>query len=220
MGGTVCPSYPATNEAVFFNVLGTEAKETSDQLMVQALAEALAFLESAPTATADGGFGTSDMTQWLWGLRHRVKFESILKSYVGGNEAWRERSARAHHEKFTINTDRIPLTANLPDGDPRNGLEWFPRGGDQWSIDAANPGIGEGDFRFGSGPAMSLVFKLKDGMIEGHFVLPGGQSGLTDSPFFDDQTKLLLANDYITVRFTPEEAATHATGREVYLPAP
>ena len=213
--GALASWNPATGESVFFDVLGTEAKETSDQLMVQALADALAYLESPKTAPNDGGFGTTDMSQWLWGLRHQVRFESILKSYIGGNDA-----LALITNKFAINTERIPLAANLTAADPRRGLEWFPRGGDQWSVDAANPGIGGGDFTYGSGPAMRLVFKLKDGNVEGHFVLPGGQSGLTDSPFFDDQAKLWLANDYLRVRFTPDEVATHATGREVYLPAP
>jgi acyl-homoserine lactone acylase PvdQ len=109
--------------------------------------------------------------------------------------------------------------SGLTGSDPRRDLKWFPRGGDQWSVDAANPGFG-GDFTYGSGPAMRLVFKLKDGKVEGGYALPGGQSGLTDSPFFDDGVKLWLGNAYHPVRFTPAEVAAHALGREVYVPKP
>ncbi len=213
--GALASWNPATGESVFFDVLGTEAKEMSDQLMVQALADALAFLESEPTAPNDGGFGTTDMSRWLWGLRHQVRFESLLESFGGDNPL-----LALIADKFAINTKRLPLLPSLPNGDPRKGLEWFPRGGDQWGVDAANPGIGGGDFTYGAGPAMRLVIALKGGAVDGRFILPGGQSGLTSSPFFDDQAKLWLANDYLQVRFTPDEVAAHATGRELYLPAP
>lgn len=208
---------PATEESVFFDVLGTERKESSDELMVQALVDALAFLESAPgdTEPNEGGFGTADMDAWLWGLRHQVRFESILASYVGGNAA-----LSLITDQFSITTDRLPLMSLLPSGDPRAVLKWFPRGGDQWSVDAANPGLGGGNFTHGSGPAMRLVFRLKDGEVEGGFVLPGGQSGLTSSEYFDDQAKLWLGNEYLTVHFTPAEVAAHAIARDVFVPAP
>ena len=208
---------PATGESVFFDVLGTEAVESSDELMVKALADALAFLESPGDVSQSGavGFGTDEMDAWLWGLRHQVRFESILASYVGGNAA-----LSLITDQFAITTARLPLAEGMGADDPRAGLKWFPRPGDQWSVDAANPGIGGGDFTHGSGPAMRLVVKLKDGEVEGHFVLPGGQSGITDSPYFDDQARLWLGNEYLTMRFTPAEVAAHALGREVYLPAP
>ncbi|MBL8787885.1 MAG: penicillin acylase family protein [Deltaproteobacteria bacterium] len=204
----------ATGEAVFFDVLGTEAIETSDELLVKALVDALAFLEGASTGPGNGGFGTTDMSQWLWGLRHQVRFESILAGYIGDNPA-----LSIITDQFAITTERLPLMSGLTGSDPRRDLKWFPRGGDQWSVDAANPGFG-GDFTYGSGPAMRLVFKLKDGKVEGGYALPGGQSGLTDSPFFDDGVKLWLGNAYHPVRFTPAEVAAHALGREVYVPKP
>ncbi len=207
---------PDTGESVFFDVLGTEAKESSDELMVKALIDALAFLESPPgdQQPSLGGFGTPDMDAWLWGLKHQAKFESILASYVGNDPA-----LSLLTEQFAITTDRLPLMPNLPAGDPRAALKWFPRGGDQWGVDAANPGIGGGDFSFGSGPAMRLVFRLKDGAVEGGFALPGGQSALTDSPYFDDQAKLWLANDYFELHFEPVAAAANAVGRDLFVPA-
>jgi len=207
---------PATGESVFFDRLGTPALETSDELMLRALVDALAYLESGTAGAASGGFGTADMDAWLWGLRHQVRFESILGSYVGDDPALSLITA-----DFSITTERIPLMPSLPAGDPRKSLKWFPRPGDQWSVDAANPGLGVGeDFTHGSGPAMRLVFALKDGQVQGRFILPGGQSALVDSPHFDDQVRLWLANDYYTVRFAPADVAAGAIGREVYVPAP
>lgn len=206
---------PETSESVFFDVLGTEEKEHSDYLLVKALVDALGFLESAPSGPGLGGFGTAEMQAWLWGLRHQVRFESILASYVGDDPA-----LSLITDQFAITTERVPLVAGgLPQGDPRRGLKWFPRDGDQWSVDAANPGLGGGDFTYGSGPAMRLVFKLAADGVEGLFVLPGGQSGLTDSEYFDDQARLWLGNEYLRVRFAPADVAEGAIGREVYVPA-
>ena len=55
------------------------------------------------------------------------------------------------------------------------GLTWFPRGGDQWGVDAANPGLGGTNFTYGSGPAMRMIYHLKDGQVSGRTILPGGQ---------------------------------------------
>ncbi len=205
---------PATGESVFFDRLGTEAIESSDELLVQALVDALAFLESTPSAPADGGFGTPDMSVWLWGMRHQARLESILLSYGPRSD-----TLALITNQFAIDTERIPLMDNLPQGDPRRALTWFPRHGDQWGVDAANPGFG-GDFTHGSGPAYRLIVALKDGQVEGHFVIPGGQSGIVASPHFDDQLKLWLANDYLKVLFTPAEVAAGALGRELFVPAP
>lgn len=205
---------PETQESVFFDVLGTDRKETSDELMVKALVDALDFLSSEPTGPGDGGFGTADMSRWLWGLRHQAMLRSIVASFVP------DPSLAIIGDNFSITTERLPLWPDLTPDDPRHGLKWFPRGGDQWSVDAANPGIGGGDFRYGSGPAMRIIFELKDGHAAGGIVLPGGQSGIADSPHFDDMVPLWLGNEYLPLRFSPSEVAAGATGREVYLPQP
>jgi acyl-homoserine lactone acylase PvdQ len=57
---------------------------------------------------------------------------------------------------------------------------------------------------------------LKDGEVSGQNIIPGGQSGLTDSPFFSDQAELWLANEAYPIRFKVEDVVAGATGREVY----
>ena len=51
--------------------------------MLLALVDALAFLKSEPKSAGEGGFGSDDMEDWIWGLRHWVKFESVLAELVG-----------------------------------------------------------------------------------------------------------------------------------------
>ena len=203
---------PQTEESVFFDRLGTPEVETSDELMLGAILEAVQWL-SGPGGQGEGGFGSEDMDTWLWGLRHQARFESILAGFIGDDPALALITGQ-----FAITTDIHPLAASLPAGDPRRGLRWFPRGGDQWAVDASNPGLGGDRYTYGSGPAMRLWFALKDGAVEGGFVLPGGQSGITTSPYFADQTRLWLGNEYLPVRFAPADVAAGAIGRELYVP--
>lgn len=204
---------PATEESIFFDVLGTPEVETSREVLLGALRGALDFLKSAPTAPGEGGFGTSDMSQWLWGLRHYVRFESLLNDFLD------DPKYQSLTEQFAINTSTIPLTTgSLSADDPRKGLAWFPRHGDQYSVDAANPGFGGTRFSYGDGPVMRMVVSLKGDEVTGRNVIPGGQSALTDSPFFADQAKLWLANQTLPMRFSPKDVAAGAVTREVYKP--
>lgn len=205
---------PETGEAIWFDDLDTDVVERADEIILLALVEALSFLKSAPEAPGEGGFGTSDMDRWLWGLRHQVRFESLLAGFLGEDSG-----LSAILNMFSITTRKIPLTEDrLPREDPRFGLTWFPRPGDQWSVDAANPGFSGTRFTHGNGPVMRMVIALDAEGVEGVNIVPGGQSGLTDSPHFADQARLWLANETVPIRFSPEQVAEGATGREVLAP--
>ncbi len=206
---------PETGESVFFDRLGTPEVETSRELMMQALVDALHFLRSAPLAADRGGFGTTDMNTWLWGLRHQAKFESLLAPFLGNDPNF-----AIFTQPFNIDTSKLPLAPSLPPGDPRIGLRWFPRPGDQWNVDAANPGFSGTDFTHGSGPVMRMVFGLRHGEVSGLNIIPGGQSGLTDSPNFDDQAALWLANEAYPLRFAADAVLAGATRHEVFHAAP
>jgi acyl-homoserine lactone acylase PvdQ len=154
------------------------------------------------------------MNAWIWGLRHQVRFESLLAPFLGNDPSF-----DLFTRPFAIDTAKLPLAPNLPQGDPRRDLRWFPRPGDQWGVDAANPGFSGTGFTHGNGPVFRMVFALKDGQVSGQNVIPGGQSGLTDSPFFSDQARLWLANEALPIRFTVDEVVAGASGREVYRPS-
>ncbi|MBK8697231.1 MAG: penicillin acylase family protein [Deltaproteobacteria bacterium] len=209
---------PATQESAYFDVLGTEAVETSREVALTALDAALTFLRAAPSAPGRGGYGTNDMDQWVWGLRHHVNFESILSTFLDGGS-----SLGALVSGFSITPARIPLAMNLAPTDPRANLPGFPRPGDQWGVDAANSGFGGESFTFGSGPTYRMVVALRRGMpdaMEGRNVIPGGQSGLNNSEFYDDQARLWLGNRALPMLLSADAVVAAATGHEVLVPAP
>jgi acyl-homoserine lactone acylase PvdQ len=64
-----------------------------------------------------------------------------------------------------------------------------------------------------------MVIALGPDGVDGLNILPGGQSALTDSPYFDDQAALWLGNEAWPLRFSPDDVVAGATGREVLAPA-
>jgi penicillin amidase len=204
---------PATGESAFFDVLDTPEVETSVELMLASLLDALTFLRSEPEDDATGGFGTTDMSTWLWGLRHVVKFESLVGDFLGPDSGFDAITTR-----FAITTAVLGLDDDIGAGDPRAKLKWFPRDGDQDNVDAGNPGLSGTSFSYGSGPVMRMVVAFDGDRMVGQNILPGGQSGLIESPYFSDQARLWLANDTHPMRLAPVDVAEGATGRETYLP--
>lgn len=196
-----------TGESIFFDDQGTpDVVETSDEIAIVAMTGALAFLRSGPDADDRGsGFGTDDIAQYKWGLRHWARFESVLADFVDSDEF------SFLTDPFEISTAVLPLSGEAGTED----FEWFPRPGDNLSVDAANSGWGT-DFTHGSGPVFRMVVALyPDGRVEGQNVIPGGQSSLIDSPYFADQTALWLGNDTLPMHFAVTDVVANATGREV-----
>lgn len=208
---------PATQESAYFDVLGTPDIETSREVALTALDGALTFLRAAPTSAGSGGYGTSDMSQWLWGLRHHVRFDSILTSFLGDSA-----SLAPIAEGFSITPRRLPLAMNLPMTDPRAALPGFPRPGDQWVVDAANSGLDGAHFTFGSGPTYRMVVALRptgpDAMT-GRNIVPGGQSAITSSMYFDDQVRLWLGNQTVPMLLAPDAVIAAAIDRERFVPS-
>ena len=210
---TLASYSPETGESVFFDVDGTPEHETADELQLRALTEALDFLAGRPDGDGRGGFGTDDMDAWRWGLRHWVRFESVLAEFLGDDPTFAGLTA-----PFAISPQRIPVADGLRPGDPRGDLPGFPRHGDQLNVDAANPGTSGTRFHYGSGPVFRLAVALGPDGPEGVNVLPGGQSALVDSPHFDDQARLWLGNDTLPLRWGVDQVVEGATGRDVFRP--
>ncbi len=204
---------PDTQESAYFDVIGTDEVETSDEVALTALLEALDFLRSPDDGDGKGGFDSDDMSEWLWGLRHWVHFDSVLEELLGGDEY------AGLIEQFSITTRVLPLATGMAVGDPRRDLPGFPRPGDTKAVDAANfSGSGE-DFTYGSGPVFRMVIRLGPDGVSGVNVLPGGQSGITTSDHFADQAELWLGNEALPLWFAPADVVAHGESREVYMPA-
>ena len=206
---------PETNESVFFDVIGTSEVESRDELVISAIVEALDYLASPMTSDRTGGFGTTDMDAWLWGLKHFVHFDSFVASEIGDDPL-----IDALFEDLGVTTDVLPLSSPAPAADdPRYGMMGFPRPGDAFAVDAAG-GISTSNYSYGSGPVMRLSVAMDPAGIHGVNVVPGGQSSHPDSPHFADQAALWLGNDAFPLRFYVEDVVAGAVGRELLSPSP
>ena len=105
---------------------------------------------------------------------------------------------------------------SISTGDP--SIKCYACGGDHLNVDAGNSGVNGERFSYGSGPVFRLVVALGEDGPEGVNVLPGGQSGLNDSAYFDDQAQLWLANEAMPLHYTVDEVVGAAIGREAFLP--
>ena len=160
-----------------------------------------------------GGFGSSDMETWLWGLRHLVVFDSFLVTFAGDTEG-----VDLIAGMLGITPAQHPILPDLSEMDPRDGLPGYPRPGDFFAVDASNPPFTGPDYFYRNGPVMRMVIALGEDNISGVNILPGGQSALTDSPHFADQAGLWLGNESLPMRFTVDEVVQGATGRETFRP--
>lgn len=204
---------PDTEESAFFDVLATPEIERSDELMLRAFVDGLAFLKSPETTPGHGGFGSADMDTWTWGLKHWVHFDSLLGDFLPSDSSF-----SFLLDQFSITPERLPVMDGLPPTDPRDDMPGFPRAGDNFAVDAANSGMGGDNFQYGSGPVFRLVVALGPEGVDGVNILPGGQSGLNDDPHFDDQVGMWLGNKTYPLHVTVDEVAGAATGRETFLP--
>jgi penicillin amidase len=203
---------PDTEESIYFDIQGTEPLETSAEVSLLALVDALEFLASEPTDPGRGGFGTTEMDAWLWGLRHWVKFDSLLVAQFGLDDPLLAPIV----DPLTISPNTFPIADDIAPGDPREDLPGFPRPADNLCVDAGNSGTSGTSFDFGSGSVWRFVVALGGSGFEAYNIIPGGQSGIVDSPYFSDQAKLWLGNEYLPVYIEPADIAAAGLGRETF----
>jgi len=201
-----------TQESVYFDDIRTPEIESSHEIAIRTLLESLDYLASEPEGPGQGGFGTDQMDEWLWGLRHHVRFTSLLGDFLGDDEFG------FLVEKFNITPDRFPVAEGLDAADPRASLPGFPRPGDNNNVDAADGGFGGRDFDYDYGPVNRFVVSLGPGGFEGYSVIPGGQSGVVDHPNFDDQVKLWLGNEALPIYLDVGDVVANAERYETFGP--
>lgn len=207
---------PQTGESAFFDDLRTpDVVERSDTLMVSALASALEGLRAAPDGAGLGGFGTDEMSEWLWGLRHLLQLNSIVSAFLTDQPALAGLLAR-----FAIRPGPGRDLNGPEGGDADNSLPGWPRSGDNFNVDAAHVGLWDDDYFYQQGPVFRMVISLTpEGRVTGRNIVPGGQSGIQDSANYADQALLYLGNESLPFRFHIEDVVEGAVGREIYRPA-
>ncbi len=177
---------PAGESVLWDDLATTGVTETRDVILLRSLDGAMADLERLTT--------TADVTRWLWGTVHTVRFSSLIPG--------------------TDSTLSIPPTTDpiFPRG--------FPRPGGIDVVDASGPGLGGSNYAFGSGA--SQRFSVEPGPDGPHAfnALPGGQSIDTGSPHFRDEAELWRSNRTHAVPYREAEIVAEATSRWRFEPAP
>jgi penicillin amidase len=163
----------AISDSILWDNPDTEYIETRNFVTVKALSDAIKFLSDPQKigVSQNGGFGTDDMSKWLWGNLHTVTLENAM-----GVEA------------------NIPPYSQYPEG--------FPRHGDMFNVDASDPGIGDFNYTFDSGPSIRAVYLLDKNYIYMENVIPGGQNGAVFTPHYKDEMSLWVENRTHPIHFS------------------
>ncbi len=166
-----------------------------DVLLLTALKNALALAASPGFAPAFGGSTT--LAEYRWGKLHRIVFRHTL----GG--------------AFSV-----PPAGGLADLGP--GLPGVASDGGFSTVDAASHGPRASTlngFMFGSGPARRFVAQADRSHPRAVQVIPGGESGNPNGPFFANQLGLWLTDDYHEATIQQGEVERAAVSREDFAPA-
>jgi len=159
----------------FFNVEGAPDMATArDTVLLASLRSALDLLASDEFAPAFAN--STDQNDYRWGRLHRIVFEHPL-----GQKPFNVPRG------FGLND----LSDELP-GVPR------PGGFDVVDASSYNPRADSvNEFMFSAGPARRKVALMTPGGPVADEIIPGGRSGVVDSPFYTNQLFLWLVNGYL-----------------------
>ena len=178
----------------FFNAPGApDAATARDTVLLASLRGALDLLASDEFAPAFGN--STDQDDYRWGLLHRITFGHPLNS-----------------DPF-----------NVPNGggfsDLGEGLPGVARGGGWDVVDASGHSTradGLNEFRFGSGAARRTIAEMTPSGPNAQEVIPGGRSGVFLSPFYTNQLRLWLVNDYLPLGFGEADGQASAVVVETF----
>lgn len=136
-----------------------------------------------------------DMKAWQWGKLHTLTFESLVPSVSGGSPV------------------SIPPAgdAKFPDG--------FPRGGDNYGVDASNYGTWNTEsFSYGSGAVQRLVVEMTPSGPNVWNALPGGQAFDPNSKHHADEAELWRRNKATPIYFKEADVKAHTETTLSFLP--
>ena len=153
----------------------TDAVETRDEIIAKSLMQAVAFLsDPAKVGPANAG-GFGTSDMTQW--RWGNLHTVTLR----------------HNISPSFN---IPSPSVLPNG--------FPRGGDNFTVDAPNPGFYDTNFTYSSGAAIRNVYEMLP-TVTFNGVIPGGQAENPARPHYSDDAELWAKNEAPPIVFTVED---------------
>ncbi|NDY94506.1 penicillin acylase family protein [Wenzhouxiangella limi] len=169
--------------------------DARDAVLLASLQGALDRLAGEPFANA---FEMSeDQNDYRWGKLHRVVFDHPL--------------------------DSAPFNVPGAGGfsDVGENLPGVARSGGFEAVDASSHSArarSENAFTFGSGPARRNVAVVTPEGPEAEEIVPGGRSGLFLSPFYTNQLRLWLVNDYLPLTIGEDQAGLGAAEVTTFSP--
>jgi penicillin amidase len=173
----------------YFNLPGAPDPASSrDGVLLASLQITLDRLASDDFASAFAN--SSDQNDYRWGRLHTIVFSH-------------------------------PLGDNTPFSFPPAGNPPIARSGGYEAVDASSHsarGRNVDSFDFGSGPARRNVATLAPSGPQAEEVIPGGRSGVFLSPFYTNQLRRWLVNDYLPLSIGESDASATAVQTVVFTP--
>lgn len=196
-------AFPLTNGVAasglsYFNVPEAPSKAVArDTILLASLADALALLASDEFAPAFAN--STDQDDYRWGKLHRVTFRHPLN----------------------VSPFNVPPAGGFQNvGD---GLPGVARAGGFNAVDASSHSARANSvngFTFGSGAARRNVATLAPSGPIAEEIIPGGRSGFFMSPFYTNQLRKWLVNDYLPLNIGEQAAIDSSATIHVFTPAP
>lgn len=180
----------------FFNVDGAPDMATArDTVLLASLAGALDLLASDEFAPAFGN--STDLEDYRWGRLHRVVFDHPLGS-----------------DPFNIPNGGgfSDLSPELPGIARPGGYEVIDASGHGTTADSVN------GFMFGGGPARRTVAHMPPEGPDVDEIIPGGRSGVLVSPFYSNQLRRWLVNDYLPLNLGEADGQATAVSTTMFTP--
>jgi penicillin G amidase len=180
----------------FFNVEGAPDMATArDTVLLASLAGTLDLLASDEFALAFGN--STDQNDYRWGRLHRIVFRHPLNT-----------------APFNV-----PGAGGLSNVD--EGLPGVARAGGFEVVDASghsSRAASVNGFMYSAGAARRTVAEMTPGTPNVHEIIPGGRSGVFVSPFYTNQLRLWLVNDYLPLGFGEGDAQAGAIDVQSFTP--
>lgn len=181
----------------YFNAPGAPDKAVArDAVLLSSLADALDLLASDSFAPAFAN--STDQEDYRWGKLHRIVFRHPLN----------------------VSPFNVPPAGGF--ANQGEGLPGVARAGGFNAVDASSHNARANSvngFMFGSGPARRNVATVAPSGPIAEEIIPGGRSGFFMSPFYTNQLRKWLVNDYLPLNIGEEAAIETSATIQVFAPA-